>query len=98
MVELTSDGELVRMILAPEVDDQGIIGEDFRYVPTKVAVDPPDECTSWSQTSKGLLSFTKRGDFTGFVGAPRVTPKIIDVIWRSLSTREQRTIKPFSSD
>jgi len=91
VVELTSDGELVRMILAPEVDDQGIIGEDFRYVPTKVAVDPTGRVyVLVADEYEGLLSFTKRGDFTGFVGAPRVTPKIIDVIWRSLSTREQR--------
>lgn len=91
VIELTSDGELVRVIGAPEVQDDGIIGEDFRYAPSKVAVDPTGRMFVLVEDEyEGLLAYTATGDFTGFVGAPRVTPTIADLFWQAISTREQR--------
>jgi tetratricopeptide (TPR) repeat protein len=91
VVELTSAGELVRVIGAPDVRDTGVVDEDFRYVPSKVAVDPIGRMYVLVEDEyDGLLSYTASGDFVGFVGAPRVTPSVADLFWQSISTREQR--------
>ena len=38
----------------------------------------------------GIMEFDSEGVFRGFIGAPRVTPSVADVLWSRLATREQR--------
>lgn len=91
IVELTTDGHLRRIVGAPKSDTEGIMSQDFVYRPAKVAVDPTGRIYALVENEyEGLLAFTAQGEFTGFVGAPRVVPSLADVFWQRIATREQR--------
>lgn len=91
IVHFDGQGRLLRVIGPPESDVEGILPKGFLYRPLKVGVDLHGRIYVISQdVFEGLLHFSEDGQFRGFVGAPRVTPDLIDYIWTRLATREQR--------
>lgn len=90
IVHLDSDGRLVRIIGAPTATVSGILPEGFVYKPEKVVVDPAGRLYVISADAyDGILTLGNDGRFLGFIGAPRVTPSPLEVIWRRISTAEQ---------
>ena len=62
------------------------------FLPTKLVVDSAGRvfCLA-GNVNKGMIKFEKNGEFTGFIGANKVTYNTWDYIWkRFLSTKEQR--------
>jgi len=91
VVELDQDGRLIREIGPPRADAEGLIPDGFVYRPSKVVVDPAGRIRVIATgVYDGLLEFDAAGNFRGFVGAPRVTPSLLDYLWQRISTREQR--------
>lgn len=91
IVQFDADGALVRVVGPPQSDIPGVLPADFNYRPRKVAVDQHGRIFVLSQDLfEGFVSFSQDGQFRGFVGAPRVTPNIVDYIWSRLATKEQR--------
>lgn len=80
--------ELVREIGAPS---DSVIPDEFRYRPSKVAVDPIGRIYVIADgVYDGLIEFDRDGFFKSYFGAPKVRPSMIDVLWRRLATEEQR--------
>lgn len=93
IVKLDSDFNVVE-IFTPDTSapllDTGDPENPFVFKPTKLAVDKTKKmyvvCTGVNQ---GLMEFDSEGNFTGYIGAPKVTYNFIDYIWRLFSTEEQ---------
>jgi DNA-binding beta-propeller fold protein YncE len=91
IVVLTQEGNLLRILGAPPPDEDGVIPEDFRYRPRKVAVDQAGRIYVVAEdVYDGILEFDADGAFRGFVGAPRVRLNIAQYLWRLVSTQAQR--------
>lgn len=91
IVHLDSDGNLKRFIGEPRSSIEGVLPTNFSYRPLKVGVDRHGRIYVVSRDLfEGFISFSEDGQFRGFVGAPRVTPKFSDYIWSRFATKEQR--------
>ncbi len=91
IVVLNREGQLIRILGAPEPDADGIIPQDFRYRPKKVGVDPAGRVYVVAEDIyDGILEFGGDGTFRGFIGAPRVVLKLGQYLWRKIATREQK--------
>ncbi|MFW6269222.1 MAG: YIP1 family protein [Bacillota bacterium] len=92
IVQLDHRGELMRVITGPEEEiGTGILPEDFEYQPEELVVDQAGRIyVIASQVYNGIMSFNLEGEFTGFIGAPRVSPNMTDFMWRRFATDEQR--------
>jgi len=91
VVILDSQGQFVRLIGEPVSDEEGIIPEDYRYKPIRLVVDVAKRVFVVVEGEyEGIVQFDEQGTFRGFFGAPRVVPRLADVIWSKLATREQR--------
>jgi len=88
ILKLDSDWNHIFTITRP--DDESI--DDFvEFHPLKLVVDFANRIfVQVRNVNKGLMEFDSRGDFTGYMGANKVSFNIIDYIWRFFSTREQR--------
>ena len=79
--------DFVRIIQKPTSD---LFGEDAIYKPVAMAVDTYNRIyVVSSSTYQGIIVMTEEGQFTGFIGAQRVSYNIIDMIWRRFMTEEQ---------
>ena len=66
-------------------------GEDSTYKPVAIAVDDYGRVfVVSSSTYQGVIVMTENGDFTGFIGAQKVTYSVIEMLWRRFKTAEQR--------
>src|SRR5690554_2232574 len=73
VVILNQKGELLDIIGYPEPEVEGVLPDKFDYTPIKVAVDRSNRLYVLSEdTYEGLLQFDRKGQFQGFIGAPRV--------------------------
>ncbi len=87
IVQLTMEGEFVRTITRPETD----MAPDINFIPRDVAVTSFGRIYVISEGDyEGLLEFYRDGSFSGFIGAPEVTPSPADIFWRRFATEEQR--------
>jgi DNA-binding beta-propeller fold protein YncE len=95
VIQLDSEGAFVRSIGAPTPDVAEILTSDFDYKPARIGVDlvRGKMYVVSKGAYDGILVFDMSGKFTGFVGAPRVTPTVADLFWMSIATREQRQRK-----
>lgn len=85
------DGNYIDYIGTPETTADGVIPEDFRFRPLKIAVNPAGRIYVIARgVYDGIMEFSYDGQFMGFIGAPRVDPAPIDLFWRYVSTEEQR--------
>ncbi len=91
VVVLDDAGRFIKEITRPEADVEGIVTENFAFYPRKVAVDQVGRAYVLArEVYDGIMVFQNDGRFTGFIGAPRVTPSAADIFWRAIATREQR--------
>lgn len=87
IVSLDQSGNYLREITAPEVSE--LDGVDFR--PLSTVVDKSGRVFAIGvNIFEGLLSFNKHGEFIGYFGTIDVQFDVMDLIWRTLATREQR--------
>lgn len=85
---LDENGNILKEIKEPKSD---VISENFIFKPIRLVMDKGKRLYAVSQGAyEGLMEFDVDGNFTGFVGANRVTPNLIDYFWKRISTKEQR--------
>lgn len=88
LVVFSRSGEFLRVLDAPESE---LFEEDSTYYPIAVAVDKYDRIfVVSSQTTQGIIVLTSDGEFTGFIGAPKVSISLWQIIWRRFQTEEQK--------
>jgi DNA-binding beta-propeller fold protein YncE len=66
--------------------------EDFmEFLPVKLTVDFANRLFLQARNiNKGLMEFDSRGEFSGYIGANKVTVNPIDYVWKLISTQAQR--------
>ena len=90
IVTFSLDGEFLDIIAKPESE---LFDANSVYKPIAVAVDDYDRLYVVSgSTYQGIIVMTEAGEFTGFVGAQKVTISAWDRIWRRFQTDEQRKL------
>ncbi len=78
--------EYVRTITAPESP----LLKASNFVPNAIAVDIYGRIfVVAKQIYEGVMVLSSDGEFTGYIGAQKVSYSIIDVIWRKFMTKEQ---------
>lgn len=88
IVILNQDRELKAIIENPTSET---FAPDFKFLPMKVGVDFANRVYVIAKgVFQGIMSFDEMGKFYGYVGTINVSVNPIDIIWRSLSTKEQR--------
>ena len=76
----------VRTITAPSSP----LLDPAAFVPNAVAVDIYGRIfVVAEQIYEGIIVLSNNGDFTGYIGAQKVSYSIIDIIWRKFQTKEQ---------
>ncbi|HOP94158.1 MAG TPA: YIP1 family protein [Dictyoglomaceae bacterium] len=89
IVILNPNGSLYQIVGKPVGD---IIKEDFSYIPKKVAVDKLGRIYVVSENVvEGLIQFSASGVFERFFGSNRVEVNPVELFWRRVLTREQRS-------
>ncbi|MFF2910698.1 gluconolactonase [Paenibacillus sp. NPDC057934] len=89
VVELTGEGEFVRVIGAPKSE---VIRSGFEYYPIKVSVDKAGRIYVVGRgVFDGIIELDSGGNFTGFMGTNRVKFDAWDYFWKKMSTKEQRS-------
>lgn len=65
--------------------------QSLSFLPTKLAIDTAGRvyCVA-TNVNKGLIKFEANGEFSGFIGATKVTYDWTDYIWKRLATQAQR--------
>jgi len=88
VLKLDSDWNYVFSITRP--DDESL--DDFvEFQPLKLVVDFANRIfVQVRNVNKGLMEFDNRGEFAGYMGANKVQFKLIDYIWKLVSTQAQR--------
>ena len=62
-----------------------------RFTPVSIAVDIYGRIFIISSTSyEGVIVLSNQGDFTGYIGAQKVTYSLFEMIWRNFQTDEQK--------
>lgn len=90
IVTFTHEGEFLDIISKPESE---LFDASSVYKPIALAVDDYDRLYVVSSTTyQGIIVMTEAGEFTGFVGAQKVTISAWDRIWRRFQTDEQRKL------
>jgi DNA-binding beta-propeller fold protein YncE len=88
ILKLDREWNYIATILAP--DDESI-GEDMEFLPVKLVVDLAGRLFVQARNiNKGLIEYDSRGEFSGYMGANRVHVKILDYVWKFISTQAQR--------
>lgn len=88
IVHLDSEGNFLREIGPPTGE---IIPDDFQYRPTALVEGKGKRIYVVALgVNQGLLEFDKDGIFRGYVGAPKITPNMIEYFWKLIATQEQR--------
>ena len=90
IVTFDRDGNFIDIIAKPESE---LFDASSVYKPIALAVDDYDRLYVVSSTTyQGIIVMTEAGEFTGFVGAQKVTISAWDRIWRRFQTEEQRKL------
>ncbi len=88
IVTFDHDGNFLEIIPQPESE---LFDEGSVYKPVAVAVDKYDRLYVVSSTTyQGIIVMTDKGEFTGFIGAQKVSISAWDKIWKKFQTEEQR--------
>ena len=76
----------VRTINCPETP----LLDETKFTPEAIAVDKYGRIFIVSQAAyEGVIVLSGQGEFTGFIGAQKVSYSLIQMIWRRFQTREQ---------
>ena len=88
ILKLDSNWNYVFSILKP-VDES--IGESAEFLPVKIVVDFANRIFVQARNiNKGLIEFDSRGNFAGYMGANKVDVRIVDYVWKLISTQAQK--------
>jgi tetratricopeptide (TPR) repeat protein len=88
IVRLDKDWNYVSSIIKP-VDGSIDVSADF--LPAKLVVDFAGRVFVQARNvNKGLMEFDRQGSFIGYMGANKVQVKILDYVWKMISTQAQR--------
>ena len=106
---ITANGESYIYICDTDNERIVIFDRDYKYVRTierpdsalvdsfkleAIAVDKYGRIFAVSsQFDEGVIVMSSEGDFTGFIGAQKVSYSILEVIWKRFQTREQRELQ-----
>ncbi len=83
------DGKVLQEYPTPELK---IGGKAVQYQPTKLTVDFAGRIYVVAKAvNRGILEFTKDGEFLGYIGAPDVTMNMAEYFWRMISTEAQKS-------
>ncbi|WP_028610151.1 YIP1 family protein [Paenibacillus harenae] len=89
IVVLRQDGTLARVLEAPASE---VFPAGFIYEPSALGVDPSGRIYVISKsTNMGVIALNADGGFEGFVGAEKVVPKVTDLFWKLITTKEQKS-------
>jgi DNA-binding beta-propeller fold protein YncE len=89
IVILNQDGSLFKTVGKPVSD---VIKKDFTYIPKKVAVDKLGRIYVVAENVvEGLIQFSPNGNFERFFGSNRVEVNPVELFWRRVLTRKQRS-------
>ncbi len=87
IVHLKNDGTFIRRI---QVEPMALLGKNFIFYPTKVAVDSVGRIFAVSRNfNQGLLELNCDGEFVQCLGAPAVSVNPAEYFWRLISTKDQ---------
>jgi DNA-binding beta-propeller fold protein YncE len=85
---LDNNWNYIHTIEKPEDES---LGELMDFIPVKIVVDFANRVFIQAQNiNKGLMEFDSRWEFSGYMGANKVTVNPIDYIWKLLSTQAQK--------
>ena len=88
IVKLDKDLNYQLSFLKP---DDPTFDQSLSFLPTKLVADVSGRVFVMAQNvNKGLMKYEADGTFTGFIGASLVKYSTYELIWRMLSTKEQR--------
>ena len=91
IVVLDKEGNLVRIIDNPQANSS-VLSENFSFVPQKLAVDDSNRLFVLCKgVYDGILQFSESGSFIGYIGSNTVVPNIIEVIWKRIMSKEQKS-------
>jgi len=87
IVVFDENGEYIRHIEQPESE---VFEEGEIYKPAQLAVDSAGRIYVVSTTTyQGIITLTKDGAFSGYIGAQAVSYNLVQAIWRKFQTAEQ---------
>jgi DNA-binding beta-propeller fold protein YncE len=85
---LDNNWKYIHTIVKPEDES---IGELTEFLPVKLIVDFANRVFIQARNiNKGLMEFDSRWEFSGYMGANKVTVNPIDYIWKLISTKAQK--------
>ena len=88
IVTYDRNGNFLAVIPQPESE---LFGENFVYRPIAIAVDKYDRLYVVADANgEGILVMTDTGEFTGFIGAQKITVSAWEKFWEKFQTEEQR--------
>ena len=91
VIILDNNGKFIKEIGTPKKNVKSAFSQDFIFKPLKIGVDLAGRIYVISKdVYEGFIVFQYDGKFNGFMGAPKVTPDPIDLVWRQFSTEAQR--------
>jgi len=88
ILKLDKSWNFISVIYRP--DDESI-EEYFEFLPYKLVVDFANRLFVQARNiNKGLMEFDNRGEFSGYMGANKVSVNPVDYLWKMLSTQAQK--------
>ncbi|KRG09333.1 hypothetical protein ACA30_22115 [Virgibacillus soli] len=89
VVHLNENYELMKVVDPPQLE---VLKEDFEFTPVHLVVDKAQRIyVMASGVFDGFMEFNADGEFTTFIGANRVRVSPIELLWKRLSTKTQRS-------
>lgn len=89
VVQLDQQLQLVKIVDSPQSE---LLQANFEFQPVRVVVDKASRIYVMATgVFDGFMEFSANGDFTTFIGANRVYVDPIEYLWKTLSTKEQRS-------
>jgi hypothetical protein len=87
-LHLDKELNAVKVITKPQDALMDTLAE---FLPTKLIVDEANRVYLIARNvNRGVMEFDSTGAFTGYIGANRVNFSVVDMIWKTISTRAQR--------
>jgi len=85
---LDSNWKYIHTIDKPEDES---LDEDMEFIPVKIVVDFANRVFIQARNiNKGLMEFDSRWEFSGYMGANKVSVNPVDYIWKLISTQAQK--------
>ena len=87
IVHFDKDFKFVRTIDAP---NSSVLPDEFTFKPYNLTLDETGRIFAVAKsTNMGIIEFSPKGEFSGFVGAQKVSVNPLDLLWRTFMTEEQ---------